>query len=205
MRHPETIANQGDPTGCTPPAQPKTRAPSWSRPPGNQLPLKKAGSGRPDPAFSMISKRQKRRRPLTVSAAFSFNSWRRGRDSNPRSLSTYTLSRRAPSTTRTPLRIVVLWLGPWPFAQERRVCYRYKSSIASRFLENPRRPVSPGSASAGVRAARRSRPGPPGRGYRRTRAAGPGRGGRGPWRRGARPTGPGRRPARDDTPGGSRR
>ena len=30
--------------------------------------------------------------------------WRRGRDSNPRSLSAYTLSRRAPSTARTPLR-----------------------------------------------------------------------------------------------------
>ena len=36
------------------------------------------------------------------------DSWRRGRDSNPRSLATYTLSRRAPSTTRTPLRIVRL-------------------------------------------------------------------------------------------------
>ena len=31
--------------------------------------------------------------------------WRRERDSNPRYVAVYTLSRRAPSTTRTPLRI----------------------------------------------------------------------------------------------------
>ena len=30
--------------------------------------------------------------------------WRRGRDSNPRYVAVYTLSRRAPSTTRPPLR-----------------------------------------------------------------------------------------------------
>ncbi len=29
--------------------------------------------------------------------------WQRGRDSNPRKLALYTRSRRAPSTTRTPL------------------------------------------------------------------------------------------------------
>ncbi len=32
------------------------------------------------------------------------NTWRRGRDSNPRYLSVYTLSKRAPSAARTPLR-----------------------------------------------------------------------------------------------------
>ena len=31
--------------------------------------------------------------------------WRRGRDSNPRYVAVYTLSRRAPSTARTPLRV----------------------------------------------------------------------------------------------------
>jgi hypothetical protein len=38
-----------------------------------------------------------------------FYGWRRGRDSNPRyGITVYTLSRRAPSTTRTPLQIFVL-------------------------------------------------------------------------------------------------
>ena len=35
---------------------------------------------------------------------FAIHKWRSGRDSNPRCLSTYTLSRRAPSATRTPDR-----------------------------------------------------------------------------------------------------
>ena len=36
-----------------------------------------------------------------------FVSWRRGRDSNPRYREVHTLSRRAPSTARTPLRITL--------------------------------------------------------------------------------------------------
>ncbi len=32
------------------------------------------------------------------------DNWRRGRDSNPRYLAVHTLSRRAPSATRTPLQ-----------------------------------------------------------------------------------------------------
>lgn len=36
--------------------------------------------------------------------------WQTGRDSNPRKLALYTRSRRAPSTTRTPLCI---WLFYW--------------------------------------------------------------------------------------------
>src|SRR5690554_2189136 len=49
---------------------------------------------------------QAKKKPL-IAQRLIYIRWRRGRDSNPRSLSTYTLSRRAPSTTRTPLRIVV--------------------------------------------------------------------------------------------------
>src|SRR5690606_3191522 len=60
-----------------------------------------------------IKRRQKARdggdqqKKPSMSWAFSFV-WRRGRDSNPRyAINVYTLSRRAPSTTRTPLRIPV--------------------------------------------------------------------------------------------------
>ena len=55
------------------------------------------------------------------------NQWRRGRDSNPRSLATYTLSRRAPSTTRTPL--LLLTRGPI----ERRILYPLGAPFASFF------------------------------------------------------------------------
>ena len=40
----------------------------------------------------------------SCNSLFLFGYWRRGRDSNPRYVSVYTLSRRAPSASRTPLR-----------------------------------------------------------------------------------------------------
>ena len=43
-------------------------------------------------------------RQHTSPALGRFQKWRRGRDSNPRYVAVYTLSRRAPSTTRPPLR-----------------------------------------------------------------------------------------------------
>ena len=50
--------------------------------------------------FAKMDKKEKSRKPLGY-----WTFWRRVRDSNPRSLSAYSISSAAPSTTRTTLRV----------------------------------------------------------------------------------------------------
>lgn len=56
---------------------------------------------------AVLGKRTKKKSPANPLVYWTF--WRRVRDSNPRSLSAYSISSAAPSTTRTTLRVLTLF------------------------------------------------------------------------------------------------
>ena len=57
--------------------------------------------------------------PIRVTNPWAKSNWRRGRDSNPRTVARYTLSRGAPSATRPPLHEVGEDRGSYPDSQPR--------------------------------------------------------------------------------------